>query len=200
MTGWKKSCAASGRIFNESDRDSEDNMLIQNYGLFWKESDVFWGSGGGKAGRLLGVPAGSTTAEPTDFREQSGVYVLYADYDMVYVGQAGVGKQKLFDRLKQHRRDALAERWNRFSWFGIRRVLTGGQLGAESEKKHPTLDVILNHIEAILIHSAEPKQSRQSGRFGEKVKQFLQLRDGAYLGPTQEEMIYDILMSRVDSK
>jgi hypothetical protein len=169
-------------------------MLIQNYGLFWKESDVFWGKGS-KAGRLLGVSSKNTTAEPIDFREQSGVYVLYADYDMVYVGQAGAGKQKLFNRLKRHRSDALAERWNRFSWFGTRRTLKTNDLGAEPEMKHSTLDQVLNHIEAILIHAAEPKQNRQGGRFGENVTQFLQQRD-EYLGPTQEEMIYEIWNAR----
>jgi hypothetical protein len=84
-------------------------MLIQNYGLYWRAKDVFWGSGP-KAGRLLGVPSKNTTAEPVDMREQSGVYVLYAEYKMIYVGQAGNGNQKLFDRLKQHNRDALSGR------------------------------------------------------------------------------------------
>jgi hypothetical protein len=98
----------------------EFRVLIKNYGLFWAEKNVFWGVGN-NAGTLLGVPAKNLTAKKIDFREQSGVYVLYADYQMVYVGQAGAGNQKLFTRLKQHTRDALAGRWNQFSWFGIRR-------------------------------------------------------------------------------
>lgn len=165
-------------------------MLIRTYGLFWDEGKVFWGAGS-KAGRLLGVPSNNVTAEPADFREQSGVYVLYADYDMVYVGQAGVGNAKLFDRLKAHTRDALAERWNKFSWFGIRWVKRNGDLSTEVEAKHSELANVLNHIEAILIHAAEPRHNRQGGRFGDDVQQYLQRRDER-LGPTLDEMIHQM--------
>ena len=171
-------------------------MLIQNYGLFWSETDVFWGAGS-QAGRLLGVPASNITAQPVDFREQSGVYVLYADYDLVYVGQVGAGSQKLFTRLKQHTRDSLAGRWNKFSWFGIRWVKkSDNKLSAEADGKHSTHSAVLNHIEAILIHSAEPKQNRQGGRFGEDVVQYLQVRDER-LGPTREEMIHQLWVAMV---
>ena len=94
-------------------------MLVHNYGLFWRRYDVFWGRPN-VPGRLDGVPAKETLAKPIDFREQAGVYVLYDDnFRLVYVGQAGAGNQFLFSRLKHHRRDALADRWTRFSWFGI---------------------------------------------------------------------------------
>ncbi len=164
-------------------------MLIRNYGLFWKGDDVYWGQGGeGNKGSLLGVPAHNLTAEPTNFREQRGVYVLYADYEMVYVGQVGRGNDRLFKRLKAHRTDSLSERWNRFSWFGINRVLDGGGLAVDAGKAHTDNDAVLDHIEAILIHAAEPVQNRQGGRFGEDVTQFIQHRDER-LGPTTEEMI-----------
>lgn len=165
-------------------------MLIQNYGLFWNEKDVFWGRGS-NAGTLLGVKSTNITADPIDFREQAGVYILYADYQMVYVGQAGNKNQKLFERLKQHKRDALAGRWNQFSWFGTRKVNKNCELSIEVEGNHSTHGKVLNHIEAILIHSAEPKHNRQGGRFGEKVVQYLQSRD-ENIGPTTEDMIHEI--------
>lgn len=165
-------------------------MLVKNYGLFWREDEVFWGRGN-NAGTLLGVLSSNTTAEPVDFRDQAGVYVLYADFDMVYVGQAGNGYQKLFGRLKQHRRDALSGRWNQFSWFGTRKVLKRGGLAAEVDWAHTTHAQVLNHIEAILIQAAEPPLNRQGGRFGKKAGQFIQHRD-TNLGPTVEDMIYDL--------
>ena len=172
-------------------------MLIHNYGLFWNEKDVFWGKGN-KAGRLLGVPTTNITNAPVDFREQSGVYVLYADYELVYVGQVGSGHQKLFSRLKQHTRDSLAGRWNKFSWFGVRWVKKGGGLAAEADGKHTNHSSVLNHIEAILIHAAEPKQNRQGGRFGEDVVQYLQVRD-ENLGPTQEEILRELWLASHNS-
>jgi hypothetical protein len=166
-------------------------LLLDYFGKCkWRVNDIFWGRGG-NPGRLLGVLATNITADLIDFREQSGVYVLYASYSIVYVGQAGNGNQKLFDRLKQHKRDALAERWNQFSWFGTRWVKKSGELSAESEGAHSTRGAVLNHIEAILIHACEPKQNRQGGRFGDQVEQYLQRRD-EHAGPTAEEMLYDI--------
>ncbi len=123
-----------------------------------------------------------------NFREQSGIYVLYADYEVVYVGQSGFGNQKLFARLKQHRADDLGERWNRFSWFGIRRVNKSGKLSAETAAVHPTLKTVLNHVEGVLIHAVEPSMNGQKGRFGRKVVRYLQVRDSR-LGPTTEKMV-----------
>jgi len=161
--------------------------MIKSIGLFWRRDQVYWGAGS-KAGALLGVPSNSKTGIPVDFRDQIGIYVLYSDYNPVYVGQAGSGHAKLLSRLKHHRKDDLAERWDRFSWFGLRSALVKGRLSAETEKAHPRIGTVLNHVEAILIHSMEPPMNRQSGRFGENVTRYLQVRDER-LGPTQEEMV-----------
>lgn len=72
----------------------------------------------GHPGKLLGAASRSSKAHPVDFRVQRGIYALYADYELVYVGQTGSGDDRLFKRLKSHRNDHLSERWNRFSWFG----------------------------------------------------------------------------------
>ena len=164
--------------------------LIQSIGLFWKDSDVFWGRGN-QAGALYGVPSSNVTAEPSNFREPMGVYVLYAEYDLIYVGQAGGGNNKLLHRLKQPRTDDLAGRWDRFSWFGLRRVLGSGNLSNANQASHPGRALVLNHIEAILIHAAEPPLNRQGGRFGDSVTRYLQVRDER-LGPTPDEMIRDL--------
>jgi len=162
--------------------------LIKSYGLFWKTEDVFWGVPR-NSGALLGVNAKLTTDTSVDFRDQRGVYVLYADYDLVYVGQNA--NQELLSRFKQHRKDDLADRWNRFSWYGLRGVKGDGNLTKYNKAAHPDSGDVMNHIEAILIHTAEPRLNRQGGRFGDAVKQFLQVRDPR-LGPTQQEMIRSI--------
>ena len=131
-------------------------MLIQNYGLFWRRSDVFWGRQK-VSGHLKGCPA-KGVFRTVDFREQQGVYCLYDDsFRLVYVGQAGANvNQRLFVRLRQHKTDDLADRWARFSWFGIRRVTNQDRLAAEAKGKHTTSGAVLNHIEAILISASEP--------------------------------------------
>lgn len=121
--------------------------------------------------------------------ENSMVYVLYADYELLYVGQTS-RSQGLLMALMRHRRDDLADRWNRFSWFGLRWPTQNG-LSALAQRRTVDTPDLLNHIEAILIHSAEPALNRQGGRFGEDVVRFIQVRDER-LGPTQEEMIADM--------
>lgn len=165
-------------------------MLIANYGLFWKREDVFWGSPN-NSGSLLGVPAQSRSFGPVDFREQAGIYVLYANFHLVYVGQTGGANQKLLFRLNQHRRDHLAGRWDTFSWFGTRVVLADGALKAEKVGANTDHKTVLDHVEAILIHAAEPALNRQGGRWGPNVEQFLQYRDDRLPRP-MHEMIKDL--------
>src|ERR1700688_846279 len=165
------------------------SMLIHNYGLFWRRKDVFWGRPK-KTGHLKGILAQETTSIPVNFREQAGVYILYDDsFRLVYVGQAGAGNQYLFSRLKQHKKDSLADRWTRLSWFGIRWVRKNGKLSAGAAQQSIKAAQILNHIEAILISAAEPPHNRQGGRFGNEVEQYLQYRDENALGPDAESML-----------
>jgi hypothetical protein len=164
--------------------------LINTVGLFWRTDRVFWGRPK-VAGRLLGVPSGNKKGPPVDFREQAGIYVLYFNYEIVYVGQTGKNDQSLFVRLRQHRVDDLAERWNQFSWFGVRRVLNGGTLSKKTAQFHPSLGTALDHIEAVLIHAADPPRNGQDGRFGSAVTRYLQVRDPE-LGATDAEMLRSI--------
>lgn len=162
--------------------------MIRTIGLYWNVDDVFWGKGQ-RRGRLLGIPEKRRRSHPVDFREQIAIYVLYADFQPIYAGQVGSGKQRLFDRLKQHRNGDLRGRWNRFSWYGLRSVLNTGKLSNANKRFHPKLADVLNHVEGILVDATEPGQNRQSGRFGSEVAWYRQHRDVENIGPSQDEML-----------
>lgn len=166
------------------------NTLIQAYGLFWKAESVHWGRGK-KAGALLGVRSGGRRGSPIDFRDQVGIYILYDGHRMVYVGQAGRNKPRLLIRLRHHRRDNLAGRWDTFSWFGLRRVLNNGDLSHVNIKASASLPIVLDQMEAILVAGAEPSLNRQGGRFGKGAHRYYQVRDDR-LPPTQSEMIQQL--------
>lgn len=168
-------------------------FLIQNYGLYWTRSKVSWGKQH-SPGHLKGIRASNRTGHPIDFREQQGIYVLYEDnFRLVYVGQAGSNEnQRLFNRLKQHCRDKLADRWTRFSWFGIRQVLKGNKLSRPVKGTWVTPKTILDQIEAVLISATEPPLNLQGGRFGRGVKRYLQDQGGDELRPDTEDMIREI--------
>jgi len=174
----------------QAESAAKQRPLIANYGLYWGIEHVHWGKQGPNGGgKLLGRQRDKSSSQPVDFREQIGIYVLYADYKLVYVGQAGVGNAKLFERLRYHRNVDLQGRWNQFSWFGLRRVLKKGNLAAEATTVYPPIPSVLNHIEAVLIHTAEPALNRQGGRFGRESMQYVQYRDVDLVGLTQDERL-----------
>jgi hypothetical protein len=122
--------------------------MIRSYGLHWRADQVFWGKPGiGNNGSLLGAASRSSKAHVVDFREQRGIYALYAEYELVYVGQTGAGNDRLFKRLKMHRNDHLSERWNRFSWFGTQWVTQKNELSTDTAAVKQTVEAALNIAE-----------------------------------------------------
>ena len=149
--------------------------MIRTYGLFWHIDNVFWGKPK-NVGRLLGAASQSSKARAIDFREQRGIYALYSEYNLVYVGQTGAGTDRLFKRLKKHREDHLSERWSRFSWFGTQWVTKKHELSNDTTAVHVDIPKVLNLLEAVGIAIAEPRLNLQRGRWGE-AKKYFQVRD-----------------------
>jgi hypothetical protein len=148
--------------------------VIRTYGLFWHADRVFWGRQN-NPGSLLGAASRSSRALSVDFRLQRGIYALYAEYDLVYVGQTGAGSDRLFKRLKAHLTDHLSERWDRFSWFGTQWVTKQHQLSTDTAAVHDSMPAMLNILEAVATAIASPRLNLQRGRWGE-ARQYYQVR------------------------
>jgi hypothetical protein len=147
--------------------------MIRTYGLHWTSERVAWGKPGiGNSGTLLGAATRSRRAKSVDFRAQRGIYALYADYDLVYIGQTGAGSDRLFKRLKGHRTDHLSERWNRFSWFGTQWVTQKNVLSTDVASLSQSVEAALNILEAVTIAISEPTLNLQRGRWSEAKKYF----------------------------
>lgn len=138
-------------------------MLIRSYGLFWRASEIDWNPGQGAKGafRLLGRQGVYNPGlRLADFMHQQGIYILYGNYGPHYVGLTR--KQGLGKRLKQHLTDNLADRWDRFSWFGFCETLKSDpKTGIRPLKALPELAVgSPNHaiadMEALLIKAIGP--------------------------------------------
>jgi hypothetical protein len=173
--------------------------VITHYGLFWSERDVFWGrqrNPGQLRGRekrplgRRGAPTKEERKSVKDYRGFVGVYCLYGDGELLYVGEAGLVTQRtLFDRLKDHRKGALAGRWDRFSWFG--REAAGGQCDVREA---------LSQLEAVAIAIINPGFNRQAGTFGSAVQVFQVPHDEAEGDlETKLSRIYD-LVARMKSE
>ena len=147
--------------------------MIRTFGLHSRRECVDWGRQN-RPGTLLGAASRSSRAKQIDFREQRGIYVLYSEFDTVYIGQTGGGDQRLFLRLRQHLSDHLSERWDRFSWFGTQRVTNTGTLSVDTAAIHEDISAALNILEATAIAIAEPRLNLQRGKWG-SAKQYFQI-------------------------
>ena len=157
-------------------------MTIKNYGLMWERESVRWVGTKGNAAKLMGQgPIGNPIKDQVevDFREQIGVYILYRNETVVYVGQAGAGNSTLFSRLKNHLSDHLADRWDKFSWFGVRKVNKSGKLSKTKGELNRTLKAneILDLLEGLLINVVEPPLNKQGAKWS-SIEQYFQLSEG----------------------
>jgi hypothetical protein len=134
--------------------------FIHAFGLFWSADEVNWKPGPGHRNefRLLGrLGKQGRALQVCDFRPQRGIYVLYDDYGPYYVGLTR--QTELGSRLRRHLSDYHRGKWDRFSWFGFRRVLKGcladGTRGLGAVPLYPRADSdsTIGDIEALLIQS-----------------------------------------------
>lgn len=150
-------------------------FAITNYGHFWRRDRVNFGKKGSR-GELWGYHGAIKNELFVDFRDQIGIYVLFSNTrEVVYVGQAGSGTNRLLSRLRAHTRDHLRDRWEFFSWFGLRQHNKDGSL---SNKQNPDSKFsgsnsdALDELEAVLIQLFEPRLNKQ----GSKWKDTLEFR------------------------
>jgi hypothetical protein len=142
--------------------------MITHYGLFWSERDVYWGRQNSKGELLgrekpllerIGAPKKEERSEANNYRDFVGLYCLYANRELIYVGEVGLAtKGNLFQRLKEHRK-TLSGRWDRFSWFG--RKSCDGQCSVKEA---------LAQLEATVIAVINPGHNKQSGTFAKAIQ------------------------------
>lgn len=164
------------------EQKTSEQFIFRSYGLFWRADRVSYGSGRGSAkGQLLGCEVGSKDKAPIDFRDQIGIYALHDNFELVYIGQVGAKKEvdkpgtTLLTRLRAHRVGRLSERWDRFSWFGLRDVVKSSDKELTDPRKanlSVTRGQILNLFEAVVIALSEPRLNRQSGNLSKSTQYF----------------------------
>lgn len=132
--------------------------LIHFYGELWNPDMIEWGrQGPGGKGKLLGKFKRGKTTHEVDFWEQRGVYALYLDFKLVYVGQVFDGP--LGYRMRTHLTDRFGGRWDMFSWFGASTVrATKCQLPGQRQLRPRT---VIDTMESVLIAVADPPLNRK---------------------------------------
>ena len=139
--------------------DTVNNLAVAAYGLHWERDKVDW-----NARRLLGYDIDPNPEQAVNFANQQGVYLLHSWQSVVYVGKTTAREGGLFQRLQNHhRRQVWSGKWERFSWFGIRRVNESGEMddGPNTASK----EVVSALMEAVLIETLRPSFNQQQGNY-----------------------------------
>lgn len=154
---WKATDKTSSTEETKSIKERVDRRtknLIKTYGVFWRREKVDWSQD-----KLRGSQLGGSHV---DFSEMKGIYILYDNREPIFVGQAiSAG---LMAKLQTHTKDRFANRWNRFSWFGIYGVNQNGSLH-QIRTFNTTIEDVANAIEAVLVEGLEPRQNRDNSRY-----------------------------------
>lgn len=145
--------------------DVPRNLAVAAYGLHWERDKVDW-----SARRLYGWddanfnPVGNYDDFAIDFANQQGVYLLHSWDAVVYVGRTTAANNGLFQRLQAHHNSpAWSAKWERFSWFGMRRVNDEGDLSDVPE--NATKQVVAALMEAVLIETLRPAFNNRKGDY-----------------------------------
>ena len=146
--------------------DVQDNLAVAAYGLHWERGKVDWSKG-----RLYGWDGANPYPNPNnyddfaiDFAGQQGVYLLHSWSGVVYVGRTAAESDGLFRRLARHNREpAWSAKWERFSWFGMRRVSESGELSDATDKA--SKEVVSALMESVLIETLRPAFNQRQGDF-----------------------------------
>ena len=154
-------------------------LTIGSFGTFWQRDLVDWQA---HSWRLLGRRGlNKGNLRVADFRRARGVYVLYNDINVYYVGLA-TSQRGIGGRLHDHLNDEHWAGWNRFSWFafdgpdddtvldsdGVVRVV---QTYTSVELDAP---VLIRDLEALLLAVTKPMGNISSTNFSE-AKEWLQV-------------------------
>jgi hypothetical protein len=140
-------------------------MFVKCFGLFWRRDEVDWNPGTGGQFRLLGRQGERLPGiRIADIREQTGIYILYGNHGAYYVG---LTKSSLGIRLKSHLTDQHGDEWDRFSWFGFRKILAGRdtegfcKLGDMATTTITNPEMVISDVEALLIRAMGLSNIRQ---------------------------------------
>ena len=146
-------------------------MIIGAYGTFWDRELVDWSA---RSWQLLGRRGLNTgTLQIADFRRARGVYILYNDINVYYVGLAS-SQHGLGLRLKAHLKDEHGSKWTRFSWFafdspeddsdrddqGILQVVRYDGIELDTP-------VLIRDLEALLQAAMQPFANKSATKFHE---------------------------------
>lgn len=140
----------SVELNTEDDSHGSPRSVIKAFGVHWDRDIIDWEQPPHILGRQV------RQSDPVCLDAQVGVYLLLKSDKVIYAGQTTA----LFERLKDHRRNRFALRWDRFSWFGLREVRDDGSLSPVQANYDS--ESVVDALEGVLMETFEPYQNRRA--------------------------------------
>lgn len=137
----------------------DECSIVTSFGIYW-DREAEWNTTE-LYGEHLPDSAGKKQTGVVNFANQHAVYLLHHDREIIYVGKTVC----LASRLHEHTASpTLHNRWDRFSWFGFRKVIHDESGGGLGEARLPTdfsVCDLMSVVEGILIEAVELRNNRQ---------------------------------------
>jgi hypothetical protein len=159
-------------------------MFIKTYGEFWSRDNILT-SKRKIYGRRRNI------ALQCNVWDQRGIYALYENFKIVYVGKAddrGIGK-----RLSEHRKGRFSKRWDSFSWFGVQAFDKKGE-PIPYAGRTSTRSEAIRSLELLAILMSDAPLNRQQGKFpgAEKIWQVESVSKEAALDEKLDEILLEL--------
>jgi hypothetical protein len=183
---------------DETDSLAAGDNLIRSYGLFWERDAIDW-----EQEELLGHRRHykrtsknlQSKKKECNAWEQRGIYALYSQFKLVYVGMASSSAQGIGSRLHSHHTKArMRGRWDTFSWFGIDSY-NDSAVRVPYKEGRVSESTLVRTLELVSILIAAPLLNRAEGKF-KGAEQIVQ--DTSHAKRKPEDLILDEIKSLRD--
>jgi len=148
---------------------SKGDTLIRSYGEYWSRDAVAWDRkemAGTRQHYKKNIKNKKAKVKACDAWYQHGIYALYSDFKLVYVGMAKSTDNGIGSRLFAHHKFArMGRRWDSFSWFGIKGYGENGEMQPYDGRSAVSEATIIRTLELVAILIADPPLKRSQGRF-----------------------------------
>jgi hypothetical protein len=135
-------------------------MLIKAYGEFWNPFLTDWAGQKLEGRAKLQVTRDGekkTVTHTINFWKATGIYVLYNDFNPVYVGKTTV----LGKRIADHLSDRFAGRWDMFSWYSVCKPNTSSGGVGKAVGRKVSVDSVISTLETLGIFITDPALNRK---------------------------------------
>lgn len=143
-------------------------MIIKAYGQHWRPEWIYNNGQISSRQCFKGAVNKNGKKYEIDFWKTKGIYALYKDYRVVYVGKTN--NMNLGSRIRTHVRKT-GGRWDTFSFFSFSSInYKTEEVQAQEQISNITRAQVIKNLEVIIIKSTNPSMNKKDEKFPGSVR------------------------------